>query len=1310
MFLKRLLITISLSLLGLLSPFSSIAATPRVIPQSQASAPLSPGLTSAILQAVKAAITSRPDAAGLDPDHFAISQTFPSSDQTEVVLWLVPLDEQTQEPVATEPVLAVARGLNPRNPEDGSQIEVTFQRDPGWKTASKGLSSSLQELAYQEDQDPHLMQKTVAAGVTYGGYYLPWANGLTKHLSMGAHHTSCLSTCTYAFDFADGTMFPILAAKGGTVFHWRDTCQNNDHSCTNSLTLEDRSTTPPTYQIYLHLAQNSIPAGLKTVGTVVQQGDYIGTVDNTGYSTGHHVHFMVVTNPYLSSQGYYWGYSVDITFRDVSINYDSGTKGGRPCLASDLGYGKCVQYQYDYTSGNHGTHPPTGEMTLPGSFTTVITPTVRVSGSGHDDLLVTRMQILANYDGTWREVGPSQTTSPFAFDLDLCAAGMPDGPATLALKVYDYEGNQTPLLGLRNIFKNFACTSAPPPQACVANANQVALFAGANFSGPCAVFNVGSYPTAAALGAVGSANADSIQVGANVSATLFSGENYTKRGETLYSSDSPNPLNVRNLASHLIGANQAVSLKVQARTGNPATPVLMPATNQANTNPTATDSLVLSWVNAGGAYKFQATLSGPLNATRAWSTDQSWSIGSLPAGTYTWTVQGRATEPNNTAHYSPAASGTFTVNPASLGGTTRSLPFTDDMQTGANGWTASGLWRQASLTDPSGSSTTTAWIFNNTGGNYADAQIRAGDLTSPPISLPASPASYLRFGYQYQTESAGLYFDQRRVQISKDGGPFTDLIPPLSDDRMQTWLNSPAISLSAYAGHTVRIRFHFNIVDSYLNTFTGWAIDNLQVDTTPPPACSENPANNTPAAATPIVYGSSASGSICPAGDVDYFRFNGSAGDLVVIDAIANGLTPPSPLDPTLTLLNSDGTSVLAYNDDTQPGTNPDSRISFMLPATCTGSCSYYLKVSAWDYPGAGGTAYLYNLSLARQAASGRPSIAFTLPGANGYIPTSPFPLTVQVADSQGGSSISHVDFFVHSPDWLNTNWVKVGSDWNGADGWSVVYDPTSSLGKEPYSVYARVTDWTGSTAVALMWRMIFDTTAPQTTLVPLPETSSSTAFLLNFSGSDGQSALDHYDLQYSDNSGPWTSYPRPIPASQNSVWFVGQFGHSYRFQIRGVDVAGNAEVFHGGTQPAISVEPGCQPDGYESDNTQNSAVQVSVDAPAESHTFCSIGDVDWIKFQAAAGDTLTLMASPLPGSPAAPEVVLFQADGSPVYGASFTPTALGSPAVFKWKASADGLYFVRLRSIDPNVAGSGAAYLVWVGHGKWIYFPLIGR
>jgi hypothetical protein len=43
------------------------------------------------------------------------------------------------------------------------------------------------------------------------------------------------------------------------------------------------------------------------------------------------------------------------------------------------------------------------------------------------------------------------------------------------------------------------------------------------------------------------------------------------------------------------------------------------------------------------------------------------------------------------------------------------------------------------------------------------------------------------------------------------------------------WTSSGNLSLAAFAGDTIRLRFTFNTVDSAANTFTGWFIDDVKV-------------------------------------------------------------------------------------------------------------------------------------------------------------------------------------------------------------------------------------------------------------------------------------------------------------------------------------------------------------------------------------------------------------------------------------------------------------------------------------------------
>lgn len=394
-------------------------------------------------------------------------------DHGEVALiWLAPLDPETGELMAREPELAIAVQDQP------GQWRVLLEDDPVFM--EKFINFQYADINIQGDFIS-ITDAMPKSRQVFGGYYLPWAAGLEKRLTWSVAHSSCNPThyCTHAFDFADGTMFPLLAAKGGTVFHWRDSCRNNDRNCTNSITLQDRSTDPWTYQIYLHIAHNSVPSELKQVGTSVLQGQFIATVDNTGFSTGHHVHFMVVTERtrlFSSGMQSVWGVAEDITFRDVDINWHEPTQGGRPRLAYEAAsYGG--QGRTRYVSGNVPAFAPTGGLYSPVSRTYITDRNLRVSGWSDGEHDVVKLELLANFAGTWVQIGEEQTDGTFSTTVDLCNTPVPSGPFSLALRVWDSVGNPSEILTPRKLVKNIECGTSDtnPTVSLVRNEGVLAL-------------------------------------------------------------------------------------------------------------------------------------------------------------------------------------------------------------------------------------------------------------------------------------------------------------------------------------------------------------------------------------------------------------------------------------------------------------------------------------------------------------------------------------------------------------------------------------------------------------------------------------------------------------------------------------------------------------------------------------------------------------------------------------------------------------------------------------------------------------------
>ncbi|RPI54007.1 MAG: M6 family metalloprotease domain-containing protein, partial [Chloroflexi bacterium] len=120
--------------------------------------------------------------------------------------------------------------------------------------------------------------------------------------------------------------------------------------------------------------------------------------------------------------------------------------------------------------------------------------------------------------------------------------------------------------------------------------------------------------------------------------------------------------------------------------------------------------------------------------------------------------------------------------------------------------------------------------------------------------------------------------------------------------------------------------------------------------------------NNSTAAASAIAYGATiADADICSDSDADYYAFSGSAGDVIVASTAA--ATEGSALDSYLSLIDTDGTTQLAYDDDS--GDETDSLLIYTLDETGV----YYLKVR--DYSILGGPEYFYSLSLQKSPEAG---------------------------------------------------------------------------------------------------------------------------------------------------------------------------------------------------------------------------------------------------------------------------------------------------------------------------------------------------
>jgi len=1011
-----------------------------------------PDNAEAFVQAAQQAVQEREaENLALLLQDWRIDLTEYSKDGEWAIAWLGLYDPQTGELIPTEPGLVIGRW-------EGERWQVAQPQDAGWldwlAQVPDDLLTPEQKQGWVDVLQRYEQEAQSAAAI--GGYYLPWEAGIARTLGRSVAHDDDYVTAHYAFDFyTSGVMWNIYAAKTGTVWMWRNTVPNGDDSgIGNYIIIKDDNNN--TYQQYLHLAQYSIPPELLEVGAPVMRGQFIGVADDTGQSTGHHLHFQVHQNP-----DSYWGQSIDITFEDVDIY------GGRPRREweydEEVCGGLCVNGRRLYVSGNvlSGDRiPPHGEISGVANGDVITTTTLLLSGwAADDDSGLRRGQVVANFNGAWNPIG-AEFTSAFTHTWDLCdpANLIPDGAVSVALRLEDWESNITTVAGIQHFIKDAAC--AVPPTACVPGTAQVALFEGANYTGGCALYAVGNYSTPSPLA---DNQIESVLVGEDVVATLYSEASFSGHAESFLAADP-------YLVGSLIGANMLTSLRVALRTNLPQPPT--PLTLQTGEFGQG-DLIPLSWVNGGGAVAYQVQVSDAVTnvVVTDWMTQTFTYIEDLPMGEYFWRVRGRG----------PAGEGPwsgvliFTVGDPQAWGAPVGLPFNDDMESSQASWTATGFW---TLKDNSGLAHggTRAWWYAD-GSNYDNGQPNMGFLTSRPISITGA-SQYLRFWYRYQTESRERVWDQRWVQIAVNGGPFENVYQ-FGDDPLytefsnyNTWLQSPAFSLAAYNGQTIRVRLAFLTMDGSRNAYGGWAIDDLTITNTAPASCSDNRQDDTPAQAFPLTYSTdfASPAEICPGGDYDYYQFVGVAGERVVIDINARS-EGGTVIDTYVVLYDSNGTAMLAENDDEVYASLRDSLLAYTLPHDGV----YYIQVRDWKHPYAGGSAYDYRLRVYTDADD--PQAIFHLPPGDEFLPDAPLLVSVDVTDLPADAVT--VEFYWHGSNWQTAAWTLSSTDRDGTNGWSYTYSIADQPDGWGSAVYVRVYDQAGNTVESAVWNLGIDHTAP---------------------------------------------------------------------------------------------------------------------------------------------------------------------------------------------------------------------------------------
>jgi hypothetical protein len=344
------------------------------------------------------------------------------------------------------------------------------------------------------------------------------------------------------------------------------------------------------------------------------------------------------------------------------------------------------------------------------------------------------------------------------------------------------------------------------------------------------------------------------------------------------------------------------------------------------------------------------------------------------------------------------------------------------------------------------------------------------------------------------------------------------------------------------------------------------------------------------------------------------------------------------------------------------------------------------------------------------------PSASIQYPVSGQFLPDSPF--NIQVAVSDLTDQINRVEFYWHSANWLVAPWTLIGTDWDGSDGWNMIFDPSLEPEGIGAAIFVIAYDRAGNLTGAVSWNLGIDKAAPYTNFSYIEDLQASNAFLLMWSGSDNLSGIDYYQIQKQVDGGIWENDPGTIDGDETQWWMVSDANHVYGFRMRGVDNSGNTEIFPTTAEITVTVptaEVLCNElDVYDTGGDDNSPSKANllVEGKSQSHNFCNPlvasfqDDQDWVKLEVEQGQRYLIQALPM-AEQCAVELNLYASDQITLL-ESTTPKGFGWFTQIEWVSDRDGFIYLQLRHPDGRVIGSIVAYQVMVIEGYGQYLPQV--